>query len=152
MVTRNKQLVDTLIRFGQARLCPPTLEQVGANGALTEGEEYFKTTMEEYRKRRDLAYDILMQIPGVVCRKPSGAFYIMARLPIDDADKFAEWMLSDFSYNNVTTMIAPGSGFYVDPTTGINEARLAYVLNVDDLGKAMEILKLGIEAYNRRGI
>lgn len=152
VVTRNKQLVDTLIRFGQARLCPPTLEQVGANGALTEGEEYFKTTMEEYRKRRDLAYDILMQIPGVVCRKPSGAFYIMARLPIDDADKFAEWMLSDFSYNNVTTMIAPGSGFYVDPTTGINEARLAYVLNVDDLGKAMEILKLGIEAYNRRGI
>jgi aspartate aminotransferase len=152
VVTRNKQLVDTLIRFGQARLCPPTLEQVGANGALAEGEEYFKTTMEEYRKRRDLAYDILMQIPGVVCRKPSGAFYIMARLPIDDADKFAEWMLSDFSYDNETTMIAPGSGFYVDPTTGINEARLAYVLNVDDLRKAMEILKLGIEAYNRRGI
>jgi aspartate aminotransferase len=99
-----------------------------------------------------LVYDILMQIPGVVCRKPSGAFYIMARLPIDDADKFAEWMLSDFSYDNETTMIAPGSGFYVDPATGINEARLAYVLNVDNLGKAMEILKLGIEAYNRRGI
>ncbi len=150
VVTKNRKLVDTLTRFGQARLCPPTLEQAGANAALSEGADYFKRVMNEYQKRRDVTYDILMQIPDVVCRKPSGAFYIMAKLPVDDADKFAAWLLTDFNYNNETTMIAPGSGFYATPNTGLDEARIAYVLNVDDIKKAMNILKLGIEAYNQR--
>jgi len=151
VVTKNKKLIDSLIRFGQARLCPPTLEQAGANAVLEEGPEYFRTTMNEYRRRRDTVYEILMQIPGVVCMKPSGAFYIMAKLPIDDADKFAAWMLTDFTYQNETTMIAPGSGFYATSGAGTNEIRIAYVLNVEDLKKAMHILKLGIEAYKRRG-
>ena len=151
VVTKNRDLIDTLIRFGQARLCPPTLEQTGANAALEEGPEYFETTMNEYRRRRDAVYEILMQIPGVVCLKPSGAFYIMARLPVDDADNFAAWMLTDFNHNNETTMMAPGSGFYATPGVGFDEVRLAYVLNVNDLKKAMEILKLGIESYNGRG-
>ncbi|MBD3168120.1 MAG: aminotransferase class I/II-fold pyridoxal phosphate-dependent enzyme [candidate division Zixibacteria bacterium] len=150
IVTRNNELVEKLIRFGQARLCPPTLEQAGAEAALDEGDEYFEETMNEYKKRRDVVYDILMQIPDVVCLKPSGAFYIMAKLPVDNADAFAQWMLTDFSYENATTMIAPGSGFYATPNVGLDEARIAYVLNVDDLRKAMETLKLGIEAYNRR--
>ncbi|MCP4631959.1 MAG: pyridoxal phosphate-dependent aminotransferase [candidate division Zixibacteria bacterium] len=150
VVSKNKVLIDTLVRFGQARLCPPTLEQIGAEGALQEGRDYFKTTMEEYCRRRDTTYEMLMKIPGVVCLKPSGAFYIMAKLPVDDADKFAEWMLTDFNYDNETTMVAPGSGFYATPGVGLDEVRIAYVLNVDDIKKAMEILLLGIEAYNGR--
>jgi aspartate aminotransferase len=151
IVTRNKELVDVLIRFGQARLCPPTLEQAGANAALQEGPEYFEATMNEYRNRRDTVYKYLMEIPGAVCRKPSGAFYIMAKLPIDDADKFAAWMLTDFTHENSTTMVAPGSGFYATPGHGLDEIRLAYVLNVDDLKKAMTALKIGVEQYNGRG-
>jgi aspartate aminotransferase len=150
VVTRNVKLVDALVRFCQARLCPPTLEQIGANAALSEGPDYFEETMGEYMRRRDVAYEILMQIKGAVCLKPSGAFYIMARLPVDDADKFAAWMLTDYNVDNETTMIAPGAGFYATPGVGINEARLAYVLNVNDLKKAMTILKSGIEEYNRR--
>lgn len=148
IVTKNGELIDTFIRFGQARLCPPTLEQTGANAALSEGAEYFDRTMSEYKRRRDTVYEMLMEIDGVVCLKPSGAFYIMAKLPVDNTDNFARWMLTDFNYNGATTMVAPGSGFYATPDVGLDEARLAYVLNVDDLRKAMNILKIGIEQYN----
>jgi aspartate aminotransferase len=103
---------------------------------------------EEYRRRRDTVYDELMNIPGTVCLKPSGAFYIMAKLPVEDIEDFAKWMLTDFSLNGETTMIAPGPGFYATSGKGQDEARIAYVLNVEDLKKAMRILAAGIKAYN----
>jgi len=116
--------------------------------ALSLKEDYFRNMADEYRRRRDSVYEALIQIPGTVCKKPSGAFYIMAKLPVDDIEVFSQWMLTDFRLDNETTMIAPGPGFYATPGRGKNEARLAYVLNVEDLKKAMKALAAGIEKYN----
>ncbi len=149
IVSRNEKLMDVFVRFGQARLCAATLEQIGSAALVDEGSKYFAPMISEYRARRDATYEELMRIPGVVCRKPSGAFYIMARLPVDDADAFAAWMLSEFSHENETTMIAPGSGFYATPGRGRDEARLAYVLNEHDCRSAVRILGRGVEAYNK---
>ncbi|MFQ6003641.1 MAG: pyridoxal phosphate-dependent aminotransferase, partial [Candidatus Zixiibacteriota bacterium] len=143
LVSKNEEIMDSALRLGQARLCSPSIEQFGATSALKIKDEYFEKMAAEYKKRRDTVYDELMKIPGVVCQKPSGAFYIMAKLPVKDSEDFARWMLTDFSLDGETTMIAPGPGFYATPGKGQDEARIAYVLNVGDLRKAMRILSKG---------
>jgi aspartate aminotransferase len=148
LVSKNEQVMDAALRLGQARLCSPSIEQFGATAALKIEDDYFEKMALEYKRRRDTVYEELMKIPGVVCRKPSGAFYIMAKLPVKDIEDFARWMLTDFSLDEETTMIAPGPGFYATPGKGQDEARIAYVLNADDLRKAMRILAKGIESYN----
>lgn len=150
LVTKNRKLHEAAVKFGQARLCSPTLEQVGAEAALRLGPEYFENLVAEYKRRRDVVYDGLMQIEGTVCRKPAGAFYAMAKLPISSAEEFAKYMLAEFSVDNKTVMIAPGPGFYATPGRGVDECRIAYVLNTESLKDAMRILKLGVEAFNSR--
>jgi len=151
LVSRNPEIVNAAWRMGQARLCVPSIEQHAAKSALKIKDSYFGRITREYKKRRDVVYEELMKIPGTVCVKPSGAFYIMAKLPLNDIEDFAKWMLTDFSLDGATTMIAPGPGFYATPDKGKDEARIAYVLNVGDLKKAMRILACGIEVYNKRG-
>jgi aspartate aminotransferase len=150
MVSRNQEVMGTALKLGQARLCSPSIEQYAAAQALKIRPEYFEKIKEEYRKRRDLVFEELLQIPKVVCIKPEGAFYIMARLPVEDVEDFTRWMLTDFNLENKTTMLAPGPGFYATPGKGRDEARIAYVLNVDDLRNAMRVLKTGIQVYNQR--
>lgn len=150
VVCRNPEVMQAMLKFGQARLCPPTIEQVGAIAGYQTIDKYLKKMIAEYQRRRDVVCEELAKIPGAIFRKPAGAFYIMPHLPIDDADKFAQWMLTDFSLEGATTMVAPGDGFYATPGQGRQEVRLAYVLNENDLRKALRILAKGIEAYNRR--
>jgi len=150
ITSKNEEVMNTALRLGQARLCSPSIEQYATTQALKIPQDYFNEIKEEYKKRRDLVYDELMQIPGVVCIKPQGAFYIMAKLPVEDVEDFTRWMLTDFSLKNQTTMLAPGPGFYATPGKGNDEARIAYVLNTEDLRNAMRILKKGIEVYNQR--
>jgi aspartate aminotransferase len=150
LVSRNDDVMESALKMGQARLCSPSIEQYGAAHALKIGDEYFEEMADEYKRRRDTVYDELMKIPGVVCLKPKGAFYIMAKLPVDDIEDFARWMLTDFDVDGATTMVAPGPGFYATPGKGRDEARIAYVLNCDDLKKAMRIIARGIEVYNSR--
>lgn len=150
IASKNKEVMNTALRLGQARLCSPSIEQHAATQALKIPQEYFEKIKEEYKRRRDLVYEELLQIPGVVCIKPQGAFYVMAKLPVEDVEDFSRWMLTDFNLENQTTMLAPGPGFYATPGKGMDEARIAYVLNVEDLRKAMRILKKGIEVYNQR--
>ena len=150
VVCRNLEVMQAMLKFGQARLCPPTIEQVGAIAGYQTIDKYLKKMIAEYQRRRDVVCEELAKIPGAIFRKPAGAFYIMPHLPIDDADKFAQWMLTDFSLDGATTMVAPGDGFYATPGQGRQEVRLAYVLNENDLRKALRILAKGIEAYNRR--
>ncbi|MGB2768846.1 MAG: pyridoxal phosphate-dependent aminotransferase [Candidatus Zixiibacteriota bacterium] len=148
MVSKNQEVISAALRMGQARLCSPSIEQAGAASALKIGEDYFEKMAAEYMRRRDTVCDELMKIPGAMCLKPNGAFYVMARLPVKDIEDFSQWMLTDFNLNGETTMIAPGPGFYATPGMGQDEARIAYVLNVDDLKKAMRIIAKGIETYN----
>ncbi len=150
VVSRNTDLMDAMIRFGQARLCSATLEQVGAMALVDAGDKYFAPMIAEYRIRRDALHEELMNIPGVVCRKPSGAFYIMAKLPVRDVEKFAKWLLTDFQHEGETAMIAPGPGFYATPGAGADEARFAYVLNAPDCRRAVRIVAEGIRQYNAR--
>jgi aspartate aminotransferase len=150
IASKNKEIMDTALRLGQARLCSPSIEQYAATQALKIPQDYFQKIKEEYKRRRDLVYEELLHIPEVVCIKPQGAFYIMAKLPIEDVEDFTRWMLTDFNFENQTTMLAPGPGFYATSGKGKDEARIAYVLNVNDLRKAMRVLKTGIEVYNKR--
>ena len=150
VVCRNSDIMQTMLKFGQARLCPPTVEQVEAIAGYQTIDKYLKKMITEYQRRRDVVCEELAKIPGAIFKKPAGAFYIMPHLPIDDSDKFAQWMLTDFSHEGATTMVAPGDGFYATPGQGKQEVRLAYVLNEGDLRKALKILAKGIEAYNRR--
>lgn len=152
MASKNKELMHTVLRFAQARLCVPTIEMIGAAKLASTPKSYFAEVNAEYCKRRDIVYAALKAIPGVVCEKPTGAFYVMVKLPIDNADEFAKWMLTDFSLEGATTMVAPGAGFYATPGLGTNEVRIAYVLKEEDLKNAMHILAEGIKAYNRRVI
>ncbi len=149
LVTKNPELHEAAVKFGQARLCSPTLEQVGAEAALKLGPEYFETVIGEYKRRRDVVFEGIEAIDGAVCLKPAGAFYAMAKLPINDSEEFAKFMLSEFSVDNKTVMVAPGPGFYASPNKGTDECRIAYVLNIDSLRDAMRVLKLGVEAFNR---
>ena len=123
---------------------------MAANAALDLGEEYFNEMIGEYENRRNVVYEELQKIEGVVCEKPKGAFYCVPKLPVDDAEKFCIFMLKDFNVDGETVMVSPAAGFYATPGLGVNEIRIAYVLNCDDLKTAMEILRKGIEAYNKK--
>jgi len=146
-VSKNQELLNHVLKMAQARLCPPTLEQMSAEAALSIDDSYFTNVTHEYGKRRDIVYDSLQNIPGVLCRKPPGAFYIMAQLPVANAEDFAIYLLKDFSYNNKTVMLAPGEGFYHTEGAGRNEVRIAYVLNSESMTDAMDILRQGLEKY-----
>jgi aspartate aminotransferase len=150
LATKNRDLGRAFLHFGQARLCPPSLEQVGAIALLGLEEGYFKTVLEEYRARRDVLVDALARMPGVLCPRPAGAFYAMARLPIDDSTRFGQWLLTDFRCHGETVMVAPGDGFYATPGLGRDEVRLAYVLEVDKLTRALECLGQALAAYPGR--
>jgi aspartate aminotransferase len=150
LVSRNKTLNDTVLKFAQARLSPPGLEQILGEAAIDLPANYFDATRQEYKERRDLLVKRLKQMEGVTCPNPGGAFYAIARLPIDDADKFCQWLLEDFSYNNQTVMLAPATGFYSTPGLGKNEVRLAYVLNQEDLSNAMDCLEKALKEYNKK--
>lgn len=150
IVSKNKQVIEAALKFGMARLCPPTIEQIGAEAAVDTPESYFKEVIDEYLERRNTMVSLLREIPGVVCPLPKGAFYLVAKLPVDDADKFAQWMLTDFHVNNETMMMAPANGFYSTPGLGKDEVRIAYVLNVEDIKKAVHILAEGLKVYPGR--
>lgn len=147
LISKNREVMSAALRFGQARLCPPTLEQVGAIGALTVPSSYYRSVLTEYQKRRDIVVDGLRQIPGAQFDVPKGAFYVIVKLPIDDSESFARFMLEDFSLDQATTMVAPAAGFYGTPGLGKDEVRLAYVLNEHDLRAALRILSAGVQAY-----
>jgi aspartate aminotransferase len=150
LVTKNKQVLDTVLKFAQARLSPPSFAQILGEAAVDLPDNYFDATKAEYQKRRDVLVKRLNDMPGVTCPNPLGAFYAMARLPIDDADVFCQWLLESFSHNGETLMLAPASGFYGTPGLGKNEVRLAYVLNVNDLNKAMDCLQQALKEYSGR--
>ena len=147
VITRNCDVFNSVLRFAQARLCPPSVEQAGALAAYEMGIGYFEPVRREYEKRRNVLYDGLKQIPGVVLQKPQGAFYMLVKLPIRDAEHFVTWMLNDFEFDRQTVMVAPGSGFYSTPASGLNEVRMAYVLKEDDLKKAIRVFQAGLEKY-----
>jgi aspartate aminotransferase len=149
IVSKNKDIMQALLKFGQARLCPPTLDQIGAIAAYRHIDKYIKKMIVEYEHRRDVVCEELHKIPGVVFKKPAGAFYLMPYLPVDDANKFTEWLLTDFSVDGATTMVAPADGFYATPGKGKQEIRIAYVLKEQDLRNALQILGKGIVAYNK---
>ena len=149
LISKNKPLMAEALKFCQARLSVATLDQVAAAALYTVEPEYFETVRLEYQRRRDTVMEKLRRIPGVVCEEPHGAFYLMAALPIDDADKFQQWLLTDFEDHGETVMFAPGHSFYATPGKGVNEIRIAYVLKQEDLARAMDLLALGIEAYNK---
>jgi aspartate aminotransferase len=150
LITKNKEVISTALKFGQARLSPPGLGQIAAEASIDTTADYFKEVNDEYTARRNYMVEALNKIPGVYCPKPKGAFYTIVRLPVDDADKFAQWLLEDFSFENQTVMVAPASGFYSTPGLGKNEVRIAYVLNIADLKKAMKTLAEALKAYPGR--
>lgn len=150
LVSRNKELLATALKFAQARLSPPTFGQVAAEAAIDTPDSYFIKVKSEYVKRRDFVIEALNAMDGVFCPKPSGAFYCIARLPIDNSDKFCQWLLEDFSFNNNTVMLAPATGFYSRPDLGTDEVRIAYVLNLVDLKKAMTCLSEALKVYPGR--
>ncbi len=152
LVTRNKDIIATAMKFAQARLSPPGLGQIAAEASLETPQSYFKEVYDEYIDRRDLVVERLNKIDGVFTPKPKGAFYTVVKMPVDDADKFCQWLLEEFEYENQTVMLAPASGFYSTPGSGKNEARLAYVLNKKDLEKAVKVLEEAFKVYPGRTI
>lgn len=150
VVTHNRGILDAVIKFAQARLSPPSFAQIAAEAAVDLPDNYFDGIKAEYLSRRDLLVSRLNAIPGVFCPNPGGAFYAMARLPIDDADKFCQWLLESFSYEEQTVMLAPATGFYATPGLGRQEVRFAYVLNLDDIAKAVDCLAKALEVYPGR--
>ena len=149
VVTKNKELQQAILKFCQSRLSVATIDQVGAEALYSVDPEFFRRSKEEYRVRRDTLISGLRKIPGLVVEEPMGAFYVMASLPVDDADKFQHWLLESFEDNGDTVMFAPGAPFYETPGKGINEVRIAYVLNREDLSRAIEVLARGIARYQR---
>lgn len=148
LVSRNPQFMEAVLRFAQARLSSPTLGQIIAEAAFSSSSsDYFLKVKEEYKKRRDTLVEGLNKIPGVVCPIPKGAFYAGVKLPVDDAEKFAKWLLEEFQTDNQTVMVAPMGGFYATPKLGINEVRIAYVLNCDDIKNALNCLEKALNAY-----
>ena len=150
LVTKNKSVYEAAMKFAQARLSPPGLAQILGEAAVDLPDHYFDQPKAEYMARRDLLVKRLNAIPGVFCPKPGGAFYAMAKLPIDDSDKFCQWLLESFSYSNQTVMLAPATGFYGTQGLGKNEVRLAYVLNLASLNSAMDCLEKALEQYPGR--
>ncbi|HQR08891.1 MAG TPA: pyridoxal phosphate-dependent aminotransferase [Gemmatales bacterium] len=149
LITRNPEVFGACMRMAQGRLSPPGLAQYIAIGALELGPEYFRGIVVEYQKRRDVLFEGLSKIPGVFLRKPEGAFYFIARLPVKDSDAFAAWLLSDFQLNGATVMVAPANGFYVTLGLGMNEVRIAYVLKEEDLKASVKILEAGLKVYGK---
>jgi aspartate aminotransferase len=147
MVSKNKEVMDAALKFGQARLSPPTVDQVASEAALNTPQSYFDDVVSEYVQRRNIMVDGLNSIPGVFCPKPSGAFYCVAKFPVDNAEKFCQWLLEEFEYEGQTVMMAPANGFYSTPGAGLQEARIAYVLNQDSLKKAVVCLEKALEIY-----
>lgn len=150
MITKNKELMATALKFAQARLSPPTFGQVAGEAALSTPQSYFDEVSTEYVQRRDLLIEGLNKIDGVICPKPKGAFYCIAQLPVDNADKFAQWLLEEFDHEGKTLMVAPAAGFYSTPNTGTNQVRIAYVLNQQALTQAIVCLEKALEVYPGR--
>ena len=150
MISKNKELMATALKFAQARLSPPTFGQVAGEAALRTPQSYFDEVSLEYVQRRDLLIEGLNKIEGVICPKPKGAFYCIAQLPVDNADKFAQWLLEEFDYEGKTLMVAPAAGFYSTPNTGTNQVRIAYVLNQEALTQAIVCLEKALEVYPGR--
>lgn len=150
IVSKNKAVINAALKFAQARLSPPSIEQIAAEAALDTPQSYYDDVIVEYRARRDLLVSELEKIEGVIVAKPKGAFYCMAKLPVDNAENFAKWLLESYNYNNETVMVAPAAGFYSTNGAGSNEVRIAYVLKQEDLLKSVEILKNGLTAYNKQ--
>ncbi|MDP1844703.1 MAG: pyridoxal phosphate-dependent aminotransferase [Sediminibacterium sp.] len=149
-VTKNQQVLDAVMKFAQARLSPPSFAQIAGEAAIDLPADYFDTTKAEYKLRRDLIVKRLNAMEGVFCPNPGGAFYAMAKLPINDSDEFCQWLLESFSFENQTVMLAPATGFYGTPGLGKQEVRLAYVLNLQDINKAMDCLEAAIKVYPGR--
>jgi aspartate aminotransferase len=147
LVSRNHEVISTAMKFAQARLSPPTLAQIAAEGALKTPKSYFTNVIKEYSERRDLLVEGLNQIQGVVCPKPTGAFYCVAELPVMDAERFCQWMLDSFEYDGYTVMMAPAAGFYSNPEHGKRQVRIAYVLDKERLKKALECLAAALKDY-----
>jgi aspartate aminotransferase len=150
LITKNKEVLNTAMKFAQARLCPPSFGQIAAEAAIDTPETYFKEVYDEYILRRNFMVSELNKIPGVYCPNPKGAFYTVVKLPIDDADIFSQWILENFEYNMQTVMVAPATGFYNTKGLGKNEVRIAYVLKIEDLRNAIETLKHALEVYPGR--
>ncbi|MCL4163335.1 UNVERIFIED_CONTAM: hypothetical protein GTU68_064620, partial [Idotea baltica] len=150
VISRNAGIMNSVLKLAQARLSPPTLGQIGATAVYTLPQSFYDKIVVEYVSRRDEMIRLLNQMEGVLCPQVNGAFYAMVRLPIDDSEKFCQWMLEEFEYEGATTMMAPGSGFYATPGLGQNEVRVAYVLNKLDLQKAMKCLEEGLKVYPGR--
>lgn len=150
IISRNAEVMAAAMKYAQSRLCPPVLGQYAAIGALDTPQEYFDETVEEYRKRRDCAVEMLNAMPGVFAPCPQGAFYTIAELPVDNAESFVKWMLTDFRKDGATTMVTPVASFYKTPGEGLRQVRIAYVLEVTELRKALDILAAGLEAYPGR--
>ena len=148
VITRNKELQAHMMKICQARLSVATLDQVASAALYSVDPSYFDEVRAEYKERRDTLYNKLMEIPGVVCKEPKGAFYVMAKLPVDDTEKFLVWLLTEFEDNNETVMYAPGGGFYATEGKGTDEVRFAYILKKEDLARAMDLLAMGIKKYN----
>ena len=149
IISKNKEFLNTAMKFAQARLSPPSLAQIASTAALDTGKDYFEKIIEEYNKRRVVLIKGLKDIPGVKVSEPKGAFYCVAELPVDDSEDFAKWLLESYNLNKKTIMIAPAGGFYSTPNTGNKQVRIAYVLNENDLKDSIEILKKGLIEYSK---
>lgn len=152
LISKNKEVINSAMKFAQARLSPPSYGQIAAEAALTTPKSYFDEVYNEYIERRNYMVEALNKMEGVYCPKPKGAFYTVVKLPIDDSDKFAQWLLEDFEYNNQTVMVAPATGFYSTCGAGKNEVRIAYVLKIEDLKSAMKCLEEALKQYPGRTI
>lgn len=150
IVSKNKEIMKNLLKYAQARLCSPVVEQIAAEAALKTPKAYFDAVKEEYIHRRDVMIDLLNKIPGVYTPKPMGAFYTIVDLPVDDADKFAQWLLEEFQYEGQTVMVAPAAGFYATPGKGTTQVRMAYVLKVEDIKAAIKCLEEALKVYPGR--
>lgn len=151
IISKNKEFMATAMKFAQARLSPPSLAQIASTAAMDTGQDYFDNIIKEYNQRRVILIEGLKNIPGVKVSEPNGAFYCVAQLPIENAEDFAKWLLEHYNLNNETIMIAPANGFYSTPNTGNNQVRIAYVLNENDLKSSIEILKNGLNEYQKNG-
>jgi aspartate aminotransferase len=150
LISRNEQVMAVALKFGMSRLCSPAIGQIIAEASLDTPPEYFRAVNKEYSERRDFMVEALNKMPGVVCPKPKGAFYAVVRLPVDDSERFAQWLLEEFEYEGETVMVAPANGFYSTPGRGKNEVRIAYVLKISELKRAMEVLAKALECYPGR--
>lgn len=149
IASKNKELMQLVLKLAQSRLCVSTLDQIGAAALIDTPREYFEEVNKEYKTRRDVVFNCLNEIPGVVCKKPTGAFYIIAKLPVKNAEDYVKFLLTDFHINNETVMLAPAEGFYSTPGLGKDEVRISYCLKTEDLIKAMNIIAKGLEAYEK---